>query len=216
MNRTFTPFQLWLETRVANGHTLTSIAKSLDMLPSQLTRLRQGTNSFPRPRLEKGLRLTGLSLDDLLAKASDGKEKPARKARPQVEAIPGPDADPVPVPEPMPALEPIAPPAVPVAFAVTPERVQVALQHGLKFGPERALFCDTSPEGDLDAAWQAWCQSREGAKSGPDLSPVPPPPPALYDHLKRDVQRPDYRPAGDAVQVVTDAGNYRINVGKTE
>lgn len=207
--RTFTAFQVWLESQVANGVRLSHIAGEIGIHPSQLTRLRKGSYSFPKRYIERGLALTGLSLAELLQEASPAQHEPA----------PVTDGGPVePATEPVttPQARDTSPPSI--MFEATPDRVHLALQHGLKFGTERAAFCATRPEGDLDTLWGEWCAQREAEKGEPEpsLNPDIPPEPALYDHLKRDIQRPNFGGQADTVGGVTPSGSYRINIGHTD
>ena len=187
--RSFTPFQIWLETQLAGGRTLTNIAQVLGVKLSQLSFMRHGFRSFPKTRLEAGMLLTGLSLEQLLVKASPSHE----------------------------AGKPMEPEALPpiVGFGVTPERVRVALEYGLKFGPEREAFCASQPDGDLDKAWRDWCAARTAqpqpiGKAPPAAAPAP----ALYDHLRPDMSRPDFRPdPGLAASTQSASGGFTVRVG---
>lgn len=191
--RTFTPFQIWLETQLANSLTLTHVAGEIGMSVAQLSKIRRGHHGYPRTRLETGVAITGLTVAQLLQRATDPNE-------------------PAPAP-----IEAVAPPQ-PIEFSVTPERVHVALQHGLVFGPERAAFCRSIIVGDPDEAWRLWCAQREGEKSGttPTLQAAQAPyEPQLYDHLKPNPDRPDYRADAETLAVgATPNSSYSVKIGK--
>ena len=194
MPRVFTPFQRWLETELSAGRSLTSLALDLGGSLSHLCHIRKGRRRLPRSWLPQAHVITGLSLEDLVdVEGTDGtviEPKPAFIAEiPAAREVLAPitPAPPAPIPDaiPRPVFE----------FPVTAERVRVALTAGLPFGPTRAAFLASyeGTQGAIDSGWLDWCAA--GAVAAPEPSePATLSSPVLYDHLKREFNRPDYRP----------------------